>query len=75
MGWDQWFGYGIPDLSSDQPAENPDKSENEKELDLGIYEEVLAEYKQAAEQTFNHEVVGALEYVNEGVVNFSGQEG
>lgn len=75
MGWDQWFGYGIPDLSSDQPAENPDKSENGKELDLGIYEEVLAEYKQAAEQTFNHEVVGALEYVNEGAVNFSGQEG
>ncbi len=75
IGWDQWFGYGIPDLSSDKSAENPDKSENGKELDLSIYDGILAEYKQAAEQTFNYEVVGALEYVNEGAVNFSGQEG
>lgn len=73
-GWDPYYGWGIPDLKNitDIVSSLPDKSSQED--DVSVYDDVLWEYKQAADSGFDSNVVQSLQYVNAGAANFMGYD-
>ena len=76
-GWDPHYGWGIPCFSTEIDTEK-DEVQQEKTEPVQIrpasgYEDVLAEYKMLAENSFDRSLREQTQYANEGVWNFSGQ--
>lgn len=70
-GWDPEFGYGIPYVGQEIASEETD--DQVYAFDISVYDVVLEEYLQAAEQRFQMNLEAA-EYVNSGTCNFSNSQ-
>lgn len=86
-GWDQYYGWGMPDFSdktddvksdisgtSDMTSDEQVTGESVQTDPMEVYQDILAEYKMLAENNFDSSLREQTRYANEGVWNFSGQD-